>query len=716
VRRIALVRRRDGETEPFDPGRIVDDVHRALLASGQGDVALPDEIGALVSLFLEKTFYDQIPTVAQVEDMVEKVLIETGHAAAAKAFILHRERRERLREAHEARTDLAAPTLFGPHVIQVDDHGYGTTHAYVREPLARRLAADGTVARPVADEVAARVEQRLRQAGVARAPAALVHALAASEVFDRVSDVAPRRRADALIPHDVVAASLLRPGGEGAAPWPSRAALDLGAAALRSYSLTELLPASVATAHLSGDVHVHGLGAPAALFAVSLTPEQVKAGRAPDGGTRRMTGATRGAGRLVAVLGRALRMLGGAVVQGAAAQNVPAALATQLLDATDEEFAEAGWLLLHECSRAPGATAVELDLSPEVADRLADLPAVDGAGNDLSLPRGELGAVATRLAAATLRAYLDGSDLPPAAQLPIPSVTVSERTVTGEGSRSVLWLAAEAALAGRRVVFPLAREGAVPVGTSAARGVKTRDAGGAGPAAYCAGRVTLNLPRAALRAGRGNLELFLRHCDELVELAAEAHRSRRELLAELGARDGGCLTPLFRGGHALCALEDATWSVGVTGLNEALLVLTGFELHEGGEEGVRTARKILNYLSLRVREVGLGCDLRTSLDADEDPALAARLRSVDRRSDRGGADDAFLDPNGYTPGIAVRAGAPVDSLLRIEREESLHRYVATATLRIPLRREEAGGPDGVLALLRKLLRTGEAVQVELRSW
>ena len=87
MRRIGLVRRRDGETVPFEQARIVQTIQRALLAAGIEDGILADEIGAVVSLFLEKTYFDEIPSVVEVEDMVEKVLMETGHAAAAKAFI-----------------------------------------------------------------------------------------------------------------------------------------------------------------------------------------------------------------------------------------------------------------------------------------------------------------------------------------------------------------------------------------------------------------------------------------------------------------------------------------------------------------------------------------------------------------------------------------------------------------------------------------------------
>lgn len=52
-----------------------------------------------------------IPTVEEVQDAVEKVLIETGHAKTAKAYILYRDRRTRLRESKSELMDVVEEIL-----------------------------------------------------------------------------------------------------------------------------------------------------------------------------------------------------------------------------------------------------------------------------------------------------------------------------------------------------------------------------------------------------------------------------------------------------------------------------------------------------------------------------------------------------------------------------------------------------------------------------
>jgi ribonucleoside-triphosphate reductase len=721
VRRVTLVRRPDGETVPFDEARVVEAVERALGAAGGADPRLAAEIAGVVGLFLEKTFYDEVPSVRQVEDMVEKVLIETGHAQAAKAFILHRERRERLRDARAARDGFAEPTLFDPRALVVDDAAAGTSAPYSREAFARTLSADGLLPRATADEIAAVVEERLRRAGVSRAPMSLVRAVAESELLSRDAPIDLRRRAAASIAPDVLDAAMYRRASRGSATetssTPALAAQELGAMALRGRSLSDLLPADVARAHLDGDLFVHGLGLPGALFAAAFSPDDVKRGAAPGAGTRGPEDAAATSRRLAAATGRGARVLSASTTNAAAVLGAPLAFASLFDDRRSEDVAEAAWQLLFETSAEPGARRLELDMTPDVPDSLADEPALGPTGEPLALPNGELSGTATTFATTLLKTHARGTGLPPRDLLPTPVVGVSERILAGPASRAALRQAAEIALTGERVVFPMLRDRGPSTGTSISRGRGVARAPDA--SRCCAGRVTLNLPRAARRSGRGNIDGFLRECDRLVDLAVAAHRSRRELLALASVATGGPLAPLFqaaRGRAPLYDLAAASWSIAVTGLNEALVHLTGFELHEGDETVARAAKRIASYLAVRVKSAGMAAELATTFDADEDAAVARRFLVADRRQAPEELSRSFPQLSAYAPGVSARGDAPVDLLLRAEREECLHACFSSATLVLPTSGRDAGGADGLVALLGKCLTAGAAVQVEFRVW
>jgi ribonucleoside-triphosphate reductase len=71
-------------------------------AVGGSDMARADGIVHQVAGILEVLYKDgRVPTVENVQDLVEKILIENGHARVAKAYILYRQQHEALRKTRE---------------------------------------------------------------------------------------------------------------------------------------------------------------------------------------------------------------------------------------------------------------------------------------------------------------------------------------------------------------------------------------------------------------------------------------------------------------------------------------------------------------------------------------------------------------------------------------------------------------------------------------
>ena len=95
---IKSVVKRSGAIVPFNPDRISNAIYRAAVEVGGRDRSIAEGLAKQVVQMLEaKTPPDHIPTVEEIQDVVEKVLIENGHAKVAKAYILYREEHARLR-------------------------------------------------------------------------------------------------------------------------------------------------------------------------------------------------------------------------------------------------------------------------------------------------------------------------------------------------------------------------------------------------------------------------------------------------------------------------------------------------------------------------------------------------------------------------------------------------------------------------------------------
>jgi len=96
--KIKKIRKRDGRIVDFNPIKIADAIWKAAKAVGGRDRELSNRLALQVVKSLEKQLKpDEIPSVEQVQDMVEKILIENGHARTAKAYILYRQKRAETR-------------------------------------------------------------------------------------------------------------------------------------------------------------------------------------------------------------------------------------------------------------------------------------------------------------------------------------------------------------------------------------------------------------------------------------------------------------------------------------------------------------------------------------------------------------------------------------------------------------------------------------------
>lgn len=95
---ISYIIKRDGRRESFDLDKIANAVFRAAQSVGGTDAAMARDVAEKTCALYEQLHGNQEPTVEEIQDLVEKELIECGHAQTAKAYILYRYERTRDRE------------------------------------------------------------------------------------------------------------------------------------------------------------------------------------------------------------------------------------------------------------------------------------------------------------------------------------------------------------------------------------------------------------------------------------------------------------------------------------------------------------------------------------------------------------------------------------------------------------------------------------------
>jgi ribonucleoside-triphosphate reductase len=115
---IEEIRKRDGRIVPFKREKISAAIWSAVQAVGGEDREKVEKLTKQVVRLLKRKYDPEgIPSVEHVQDLVEKVLIENGHAKTAKAYILYREQHKNIREVTKLLRDI---TIIDDYLDEMD--------------------------------------------------------------------------------------------------------------------------------------------------------------------------------------------------------------------------------------------------------------------------------------------------------------------------------------------------------------------------------------------------------------------------------------------------------------------------------------------------------------------------------------------------------------------------------------------------------------------
>ncbi len=226
------------------------------------------------------------------------------------------------------------------------------------------------------------------------------------------------------------------------------------------------------------------------------------------------------------------------------------------------------------------------------------------------------------------------------------------------------------------------------------------------PVEVLAHRVTLNLPRAALR--RPDEKGLFAELDRMMDLALQGHVQKRAFLERLVGKQGSGPLGLLASSRDGCAMVDvskAGFAVGVIGLNECVHTITGAGLHESAR-AADLGEEIIGHLRAQCEQWGEGLGMDVSLEPTFERSVRTRFASADSQLFGSRAPEIANATGGgqrpcYAPGAAAADEARLTPMERVRLEGRLYSHFSDrAFSRLPLPLGEST-PEGVAAFLKK---------------
>lgn len=723
--------KRDGRIVDFDKRKIAEAIFKAAKAVGGEDRVLADELAEAATLFLRKKFGSQNPTIEEIQDVVEKVLIETGHAKTAKAYILYREKRARIREGLKVRkkvttnnNDSTDLSLFVTPLAKDEIAGWQ------KIKIIQALIREARLEPELAGEIASDVEKKIFKSGLKQISTTLIRELVDNELFEKGLGSKLNQQTIIGMPNYDLQQLIYSKSCENSnitANNPEAVNLAIAENILKQYMLRSIFSEDVSNAHLKGVIHIHDLGYPRVycsshsleyLKKFGLELDNLDTASDPACHARTLTG------HLNTFLASLQAYYAGALGIG----YINIFYAPYLEGMSYKEMKqEAQYLIFsgsqNAFSRGGQSLFIDFNVHTGIPRYLKDIPAVGQGGRYTGKTYGEYIKTSQLFAKAMLNVWQEGDRYNHPFAFPKCDFHVNQDTFNDPDQYELLKYACQIASENGAPYFVFDRD---EVTLSACCRLRTQIKDNymiqhPESMRFCGFQnITINLPQAAYRAGRGNIEGLYQQIEYAMDLAVKAHLSKKEFISNLMKEPGMPMWEMgktAKDGRPYIDLNTATYILGIIGLNECVQFLTGKELHED-DEAYKTGLKIISYMFLKAKKEEKRLGLKFSLEESPAESATRRLSKIDLQNYSEYAHivvkgNLEKDEGYYTNSIHFRADAPMDFITRIVKQSKFHTMIESGAIIHAFVGEKRPSDESILNLISKTYHHTQAAQITI---
>jgi ribonucleoside-triphosphate reductase len=704
-RMFQLVRKRDGQIVKFDRENIKTAILKAAQSVGGTERQASERLADEVILELYANRGSSLPGVEEIQDTIEKVLIERGHAKTAKAFILYRHERAKLRGAPKSRAERDAeskdktlgidPTelaLFvrtsGAEIAQWDKH-----------KMVQAMIREAGVPEAVAETISDEVQETILNSKVQVITVSLIRELVNAKLIEHGFEDARKRHARLGVPlYDAERIITWRNRENANIPHnPEATSMTLAESINKQYGLMRVFSQDVADAHARGDVHLHDLGFINRPYCSGQSLEYVKKFGLHLPNALSIAKPARYPETLLAHMVKFSAALQGHFAGAIGWDAVNVFFSPFLVGLSEREMKQLAQMLVFEYSQqsvARGGQAIfsDLNLYWEVPKHFEGVEAIGPGGTSTGKTYGDFQKEAQRFAWAMFDVFKEGDGTGRPFFFPKPLVHITEKFFSTPGHQDFLLHISDVAAEKGNTYFVFDRGETAKISECCRLSFKLErddldDARMPWKMRYSAlQNVTLNLPRAGILAGGDDQKLFM-VLDDFFDLAIKAHVQKKNFIVSLlNLRDSGplALLTMEKDGEAYLRMKRATYLIGLLGLNELVQSHCGEELHQS-EKAFKFGLKVVAYLNLKAKEASRKFGMRFVLEQTPAESAAFRLSRLDlerygKKAEAIVKGDIAKHKTYYTNSTFLNVSEALNPIERVRREGKYHDLIEAGAI------------------------------------
>ncbi|HAM38708.1 MAG TPA: anaerobic ribonucleoside-triphosphate reductase [Elusimicrobia bacterium] len=726
----SYVKKEDNRLEAFDESKIIASVTRASREGGSENKETINKIVRDILKILRGSYLPGETIITQaVSDAIEKALIEGRFESTFHAYQRRRieksEIRKRLKVAkRKEKADSTDLSLLVQAEVEEE------TSFWDKTKIADALVKEAKISHSDARQIACNVEKRVISAGVNKITTSLLRELVDNELLVLGYSSKIKKQASIGIPTYNLEEIIFSKGKENsniAEHNPEAINLAIAEITLKQYALNNIFSRDVADAHLEGRIHIHDLGYPTRVYCSSHSLEYIKKYGLQLENLEIISSPAKHARTLTGHLNTFLASMQAYYAGALGVGYLNIFYAPYLVDSSYEEMIQEAQYLIFSLSQSAfsrGGQVLFLDanIHTGIPAYLKNVPAIGPGGKYTGRTYADYEKQAQMFAMALLDVWRKGDKYGHVFAFPKCDLHVNEESFSDPRQREILDYACLVASENGTPYFVFDRDAVTLSACCRLRTKITDNYMIEHPESmrFCGFQnVTINLPQAAYRAGRGNIDKLFEEIAYDMDLSIKAHLQKKIFIKKLMADKN---MPLYQLGKSALDerpyvdLENSTYIMGMLGLNECVQHLVGRQLHEN-DEVFKLGLKIVSYMYLRTKEYEKKYNLRFALEESPAESAARRMAKVDLQRFPQAKEvikgDINKDEYYYTNSIHFAANAPIGLIDRIIKQSQYHTLIESGAIVHAFIGEEKPQPSSIFNLIEKTWRNTKCAQITI---